>query len=70
MEMIPPSPGSVKALLFPHLLNKVQNKGTQGVRSRYDAELPPFISTVQHPGRPVTLGVGYVALSAGQRPCP
>ena len=27
MEMIPPSPGSLKALLFPSLLNKVENNG-------------------------------------------
>ena len=58
MEMIsaPPPPGSLKALLFPPLLNKVENKGTQGVRARYDTELPPIISIVRHPGRPVILG--------------
>ena len=38
-----PRPGSLKALLFPPLLNKVQNKGTQGARARYNAELPPII---------------------------
>ena len=38
----PPSPGSLKALLFPPLPNKVQNERTQGVRARYDVELPPF----------------------------
>ena len=27
------------------------------MRARYDAELPPFISIVRHPGRPVFLGV-------------
>ena len=48
----PPSPGNLEALLFPPLVNKVQNKVTQG----YDAELPPFISNVRHPGRPVILG--------------
>ena len=54
----PSSPGSLKALLFPPLLkNKVQNKGTQGLRARYSTELPPFISIVRHPGRPVMLGV-------------
>ena len=57
MEAIPARPGSLKALLFPPLLNKVQNKGTQGVRARYGAELPPFISIVRYPGRPVILGV-------------
>ena len=49
----PPAPGSLKALLFPPLLNNVQNKGTQGVRARYGVELPPFISIVRYPGRPV-----------------
>ena len=53
MEMIPALPGSLKTLLFPPLLNKIQNKGTQGVRARYDAELPPIITIVQYPGRPV-----------------
>ena len=49
----PPAPGSLKRSLFPTLLNEVQNKGTQGVRARYDAELPPIISIVRCPGRPV-----------------
>ena len=53
----PPSPGSLKALLFPPLLNKEQTKGTQGVRARYDPELPPIISIVRCPGRPVILGM-------------
>ena len=35
--------GSLKALLFPPLLNKVQNKGTQGVQARYGAELSPGV---------------------------
>ena len=30
-------------------------KGTRGVRARYDAALPPFISFVRSPGRPVIL---------------
>ena len=59
----PPFPGSLKALLFPPLLNKVENKGTQGVWARYDAELPPIISIVRHPGRPVILGVERSLLS-------
>ena len=54
---VPPHNGNdphpPKTLLFPPLLNKVQNKGTQGVRARYDAELPPIISIVRRPGRPV-----------------
>ena len=49
----PPAPGSLKRSLFPTLLNEVQNKGTQGVRARYGAELPPIISIVRYPGRPV-----------------
>ena len=53
----PPAPGTLKALLFPPLLNNVQNKGTQGVQARYGAELPPFISIVRCPGRPVILGM-------------
>ena len=52
----PPAPGSLKTPLFPPLLNEVQNKGTQGVQARYGAELPPFISIVRYPGRPVILG--------------
>ena len=58
MEMIPPpAPGSLKRSLFPTLFNEVQNKGTQGVRARYGAELPPIISIVRYPGRPVILGM-------------
>ena len=53
----PPAPGRLKTLLFPPLLNKVQNKGTQGVQARYGAELPPLISIVWCPGRPVILGM-------------
>ena len=49
----PPAPRSLKALLFPTLVKKVENKGTKGVRARYDAELPPIISIVRYPGRPV-----------------
>ena len=46
----------LKPLLFPPLLNKVQNSGTQGAKTRYTVELPPF-SIVRHPGRPVMLVV-------------
>ena len=54
MEMIPrPAPGSLKHSLFPTLLNEIQNKGTQGVRASYGAELRPIISIVRYPGRPV-----------------
>ena len=60
MEMIPALPsGSLKALMFPPLLNKLQNNGTRGVRAGYDAELPPFISIVRYPGRPVILGMDF-----------
>ena len=68
MEMIPPpAPGSLKALLFPPLLNNVENKGTQGVRARYGAELPPFISIVRYPGRPVVLGMEKVQMGPFSR---
>ena len=30
-----------------------QNKGTRGVQASYGAELPPIISIVRYPGRPV-----------------
>ena len=33
------------------------NKGMRGVRARYDAALPPNISVVRHPGRPVISGM-------------
>ena len=55
----PPAPGSLKRSLFRALLNEVQNKGTQGVRARYGAELPPIISIVRYPGRPVILGMDF-----------
>ena len=59
----PPAPGSLKALLFPPLLNKVPNKGTRGVQVRYGAELPPFISIVPYPARPVILGIVWPILT-------
>ena len=55
----PPAPGRLKAPLLPPLLNEAQNnfnKGTQGVRARYGAELAPIISIVRYPGRPVISG--------------
>ena len=61
----PPAPGSLKRSLFPTLLNEVQNKGTQGVRARYGAELPPIISIVRYPGRPVILGMDDWSLFVG-----
>ena len=63
MEVIPPTPGSLKALLFPPLLNNVQNKGMQGVQARYGAELPPFISIVRYPCRPVLMGMDFAKVS-------
>ena len=33
-------------------------KGTQGVRARYSAELPPIISIVRYPGRPYEMLLG------------
>ena len=54
----PPAPGSLKALLFPPLLNEVQNKGTQGVRARYGAELPPFIFHCPEPRSSSHIGHG------------
>ena len=67
----PPAPGSLKALLFPPLLSKVQNKGMQGVQNlRYDAELPPIISIVRHPGRPVILGIEFWELWTENRGAP
>ena len=35
------------------------NKGMRGVRARYDAVLPPNISIVRHPGRPVISGMEW-----------
>ena len=61
----PPSLGSLKTLLLPTVLNKVQNKGTQGVRARCDAKLPPFISIVQCPGRPVMWVPDFQSFSQG-----
>ena len=46
-----------KPFCFPPLLNKMQDKGTQGVRARCDAELPPCLSIVQHPCHPIILGM-------------
>ena len=53
----PPAPASLKALLFPPLVNNVENKGMQVARARYSAELPPFIPIVRYPGCPVILGM-------------
>ena len=62
IELIPPSsPGSLEAFRFFSFHPCVQNKRTQGVRARHDAELPPFIYIVRHPGRPFILDVEQLA---------
>ena len=33
------------------------------MQARYDAELPPFISLVRHPGHPVILGMDFLGIS-------
>ena len=63
----PPAPGSLNALLFPPLLNNVENKGMQGAWARCGAELPPFISIVRYPGRPVILGMDCFVLFFRER---
>ena len=60
MEGSPPAPGSLKRSLFPKPYeSKHKNKGMRGVRARYDAVLPPNISIVRHPGRPVISGMDF-----------
>ena len=39
------------------------NKGMREVRARYDAALPPNISIVRHPGRPVISSMDLLKLS-------
>ena len=53
----PYSNGAVQIRVGLELAETVLNKGTQGLRARYGAELPPFISIVWCPGRPVILGM-------------
>ena len=56
----PPAPRSLKRSLFPSsnpVKRSTKQGGTQGVRARYGAELPPIISIVRYPGRPVILGM-------------
>ena len=50
---------SQKLLVFKFITVETQ-RGTQGVRARYDTELPPFISIVWHASRPVILGMGFL----------
>ena len=70
MEMIPARPWKSKSPSVSTPINKVQNKGTQGVRARYGAELPPFISIVRYPGRPVILGMDFcVFMSLANQGC-
>ena len=60
-KVSPLAPGSLKAPLLPPLLNNVENKGTQGVRARYGAELPPLISIVRAPQSSSHIGHGKKA---------
>ena len=43
-----------------------KNKRTQGVRARYDADLPPCICTIRHPGPPVILGMEFSLCNVGK----
>ena len=52
-EVIPRRPWKSKSPFAPRLIKITINKGTRGVRASYDAVLPPFISIVRSPGRPV-----------------
>ena len=56
MEMAPARPWSSKS---PSVSTPIKQSTIkkQGVRARYGAELPPFISIVRCPGRPVILGM-------------
>ena len=53
MDMILARPWKSKSPSASTLIKQCTNKGTQGVQARYDAELPPIISIVRYPGRPV-----------------
>ena len=54
-----PTPGKSKTTSASTPIKQCTNKGMQGVQARYGAELPPFISIVQYPGRPVILGMEH-----------
>ena len=54
-EMIPHRPWKAKSPFASRPIKISINKGTRGVRARYDAVLLPFISIVRSPGRPVIL---------------
>ena len=52
---IPRRPWKSKSPFASRPLKTSIKKGTRGVRTRYDTVLPPFISDVRFPGRPVIL---------------
>ena len=60
-EVIPRHPWKSKRL-FGSKPVKVEKKGTQGVRAKYNTVLPPFISIVRSPGRPVILVIDHCGL--------
>ena len=57
MEMIPARPWQSKSPSVSTPIKQSTKQGNARVRARYGAELPPFISTVRCPGRPVILGM-------------
>ena len=65
MEMIPARPWQSNSP-FVSTPTK-QSTGMQGVQARCGAELSPFLSIVQCPGRPVILGMEKEALKIGPR---
>ena len=57
MEVLPARPWQSKTFFVSNPMKISTNKGMRGVRARYDAVLPPNISIVRHPGRPVISGM-------------
>ena len=55
---LPALPLSSKTRAVSTPIKQSTKLGTQGVQASYDTELPPFISIVRHPGRPVIIGRG------------
>ena len=54
-EVIPRRPWKSKSPFASRTIKTSKNTGTQGVHARYDAVLPPIISIIRSPGRPVIL---------------
>ena len=54
-EAIPRQPWKSKSPFAYRCMKISIKRGTRGARARYDVALPPFISVVRSPGRPVTL---------------